>query len=192
MENLHTQQGSREHERSDLPDTTALPDGGGRRETALPVWSHRLRLSGRCDVVEFAADGTPFPIEFKHGPKRPWLNDDIQVCAQALCLEEMFGRPVPAGALFHARNRRRRPVVFDAALRRETERTIAAVHALLAGSRLPPPVLDRRCEGCSLHPVCLPEVPTGASGAVPGFDLFTPIPESEIGPGQPPPESPHA
>jgi CRISPR-associated exonuclease Cas4 len=139
------------------------------------VWSERLGLIGRCDLVEFAADGTPCPVEYKHGRRRRWANDDLQLCGQALCLEEMLGRPVARGAVFHRQSNRRRVVVFDAGLQTETVRTAAAVRSLLAAGNLPPPVFGPRCEECSMQPVCLPQI-NGQSGGT--FEqLFVPLPE---------------
>jgi CRISPR-associated exonuclease Cas4 len=130
---------------------------GRRIETALPVWSERLGLVGKCDVVEFLADGTPYPVEYKHGARKKWLNDDLQLAAQALCLEEMTGRTVSKGAIFYHGSRRRREVTIGAALRIELEQTVAAVRAMLASGVLPPPLNDARCRECSLNDICQPE-----------------------------------
>ena len=101
------------------------------------------------------------PVEFKVGKRRQWENDDAQLCAQALCLEEMFGLVVPRGAVFHADSKRRREVEFTPELRQATEQTAAELHALMAHSEvqaLPPAVLKRACKQCSLYEICLPEV----------------------------------
>ena len=100
----------------------------------------------------------PYPIEYKRGPRRRWDNDDVQLAAQALCLEEMLGVAVPAGAIFHFKSRRRREIPLDAKLRALTEQTVARLHELLAGDTMPPPINKRRCRGCSLYELCLPEV----------------------------------
>ena len=122
--------------------------------------SERLRLIGKADVVEFhpGADGgdVPFPVEYKRGKRRRWDNDEVQLCAQALCLEEMLGVPVPRGAIFHLKSKRRREVTFDAALRQQTIDTAQRLHSLLAAGITPPPVLKARCRGCSLLDVCMP------------------------------------
>ncbi len=121
------------------------------------VWSDRLALSGFCDVVEVAA-GEPVPVEYKHGRQGRWANDEVQLCAQALCLEEMTGRPVARGEIFYWGSRRRVAVAFDAALRARTEAAVAQARALLAAGRLPPPIAQRaKCRACSLQPVCLPD-----------------------------------
>lgn len=162
-ENVHTLRGHRAHESVDEPTSEQIRDV--RVERALPIWSDRLGLIGRADWVEFLADGTPYPIEHKVGPRRARLADEIQLCAQAMCLEEMLGRHVPRGAIYHHRSRRRREVVFDQRLREEVERVTAEVRSLLREGRTPPPVRGRRCERCSLVEWCMPHA-TQALGQV--------------------------
>ena len=130
---------------------------GARVEYALPVWSDHLGLIGKCDVVEFWPDGTVFPVEYKHGPKRKWLNDDLQLAAQAMCLEDMLGHAVPHGAIYHASSHRRREVAITPALRAKVIETAEAIRVMLAAGRLPPPVNDARCRECSLKEICQPE-----------------------------------
>ena len=98
------------------------------------------------------------PVEYKKGRRRKFENDDVQLCAQALCLEEMFSTTLPEGFIYHAASKRRRTVIFDEALRAETERMIEAVRTLLASGKVPPAVLLPHCDGCSLRSVCLPEL----------------------------------
>ncbi len=156
-DNVHTLRGSHEHERVDRQRHEV--SAGVRVEYALPVWSRRLGLSGRCDAVEFPPDGTVYPVEYKHGKRRRWINDDLQLAAQALCLEEMLERAVTRGAIYHQQSRRRREVIVDEALRREVEDTVAAVRGLLSKTERPPPVEDaRRCGECSLRDICQPEL----------------------------------
>lgn len=124
-DNIHTACGNSEHAQVDRAAHVTSRDGA-RVEYALPVWSDRQGLIGKCDVVEFWPDGSVFPVEYKHGPKRKWLNDDIQLAAQAMCLEDMLGcaarrdlscqQPSPARCRHHAgfareghRNRRCHP-----------------------------------------------------------------------------------
>lgn len=107
-------------------------------------------------MVEFFADGMPYPVEYKHGPKRKWLNDDIQLAAQAICLEEMLNRPVPKGAIFHASSHRRREVTITAELKKLVEETAAAIRVMLVTGKLPLPVNDARCRECSLNEICQP------------------------------------
>lgn len=141
--------------------------GGGRRSRGvrqvmgLPLVSRRLNLTGIADVVEFRlADGReiPFPVEHKRGKPKLHRADEVQLCAQGLCLEEMTGRPVPEGALFYAETRRRVVVPFDADLRALTEATIADLARVLASGATPPPTpLASRCRACSLREHCRPE-----------------------------------
>lgn len=153
-ENLHTARGRAVHA---LVDAPAGERSAGRRiERGMPLWCDRLGLVGKADVVEFAADGTPYPIEYKHGPRRQRRHDELQLAAQALCLEEMTGRTVPCGAIYHHSSHRRRGVVIDAALRAEVEVAVVAVRAMLSEPRLPPPVADARCRQCSLIELCQP------------------------------------
>jgi CRISPR-associated exonuclease Cas4 len=154
-ENVHTMRGNAVHERVDDPGWTSAP--GARVERALPVFSDRLGLIGKCDVVEFRADGTIYPVEYKHGPRRAQRHDALQLAAQALCLEEMTGRSVGRGAIYHHSSRRRREVVITAELRAAAETAVEAVRAMIESGRLPPPVSDTRCEQCSLRDICQPE-----------------------------------
>lgn len=154
-DNLHTARGQAVHHLVDAPGYEMK--AGVKVERALPLWSDKLGLIGKADLVEFHPDGTVFPVEFKHGRKRQKVHDDLQLAAQALCLEEMLGRPVPKGAIYHASSRRRREVVITADLRRMVSETAAAIRAMLASGRLPQPVNDGRCRECSLKEICQPE-----------------------------------
>ena len=108
-------------------------------------------------MVEFHGD-TPFPVEYKVGRRKPDRHADLQVCAQAMCLEEMLGTHVPAGAVYHVASRQRREVIFTSALRERVRRTIAAIRAVDAQTSLPSPVADNRCPPCSLVEACMPKV----------------------------------
>lgn len=154
-ENLHTLRGQAVHARVDDPGYAVRE--GVRAERALPVWCERLGLIGKCDIVEFMPDGTPYPIEYKHGRKREKLHDDLQLAAQALCMEEMTGHAVPAGAIYHATSRARREVMITPELRKAVAETAAAVRAMLESCILPPPISDARCRNCSLIDICQPE-----------------------------------
>jgi CRISPR-associated exonuclease Cas4 len=153
-ENLFTLRGQRIHERVNVPEYELIE--GVRVERALPLWSHRLGLTGIADVVEFTVDGTPYPVEYKSGARKPRDADDLQLCAQAVCLEEMFDRPVFAGAIFHHASKRRREVHFDAAMRLQVEETTHKLRLLLVAGTVPPPVADARCPDCSLIETCMP------------------------------------
>jgi len=147
-------EGVQQHERAH--------DGGLERDGEMTihrrvyVWSERLRLAGFADVVEEQA-GELTPVEYKHGRMGRWLNDHVQLCAQALCLEERTGQPVRQGAIFYWGSRRRVAVEFTPELRAHTEAAIARACELLEAGRIPPP-LDRRakCHDCSLEGTCLP------------------------------------
>ena len=122
-ENLFTQRGQALHKRVDDPGFEVRD--GLRVERALPLFCDRLGLVGKADIVEFSPDGTPYPVEYKHGSRHKRADiaacDDLQLAAQALCLEEMFARPVPEGALYYATSRRRRIVAVNPELRAKTE-----------------------------------------------------------------------
>ncbi len=154
-ENIHTLRGQAVHARTDEPGVEAGYEGR-RIARAVPLWCDRLGLVGKSDVVEFLPDGTPYPVEYKHGRKREKRHDDIQLAAQAMCLEEMTGRPVPCGAIYHASSRCRREVAITAELRQAVETCVTEVRAALRGLTLPPPLNDRRCRECSLAELCQP------------------------------------
>lgn len=157
VDNVHTLRGSHEHERVDRERHEV--SAGASVEYALPVWSHRLGLTGKCDAVEHRPDGSRYPVEYKHGKRKRWVNDDIQVAAQAMCLEEMLDCAVPKGAIYHQQSRRRREVVIDDVLRQAVETAAREIRQVLAGGLLPPPVEDaRRCPECSLLNICQPEL----------------------------------
>lgn len=154
-ENVHTMRGNAVHERVDTAGFETFE--GVKSERALPVWSEKYGLIGKCDVVEFHPCGHIFPVEYKHGKKRAAVHDDLQLAAQAMCLEEMFGKPVTAGAIYHHTSRRRREVTITPELRQQVEDTIAAIRDMLASGILPPPANDARCKECSLSDICQPQ-----------------------------------
>ena len=158
-ENVYTVRGSQVHERIDIPGSELI--SGVRYERALPIWSDRLHLIGKADLVEFRGDG-PFPVEYKVGRRRGrgsrFRPEDLQVCAQAMCLEEMLGVPVTAGAVFYWTTRRRHPVECTPRLRAAVEDAVTAICAQLRAQRLPDAPNDARCRLCSLQVSCLPAV----------------------------------
>lgn len=177
-DNLHTQRGNAVHAQVDRPGVELRR--GLRVERALPLFSDRLGLVGKADAVEFESDGTPYPVEYKYGSRHKAADiaacDDLQLAAQALCLQEMVGRAVPEGALYYASSKRRRSVVIGVALLQRVVDAAAEVRAMLHRGRLPPPTTDtRRCRGCSLRERCQPEalarIADGSTGA---GDLFDP------------------
>ncbi len=164
-DNAHTVEGDMLHERSDSGLRT-LEDGITTFRRVW-IWSDRFKLSGFADVVEEQA-GKLVPIEYKKGKMGQWHNDHVQLCAQALCLEEMRGGTIPYGYIFYFGSARREEVTFDEALRQQTEATIQQAFALLERGVLPPPLtgkankrtalptMHRKCRHCSLEPLCLP------------------------------------
>lgn len=152
-------QGSRIHENVDVIGYANRR--GCRTVRALPLFNDQLGLTGRADLVEFwpqpGGGEEPRPVEYKRGRTAAWDNDRVQVCAQALCLEEMLGTTVHQGSIYHALTRRRTRVDITPELRRMTLDTIGNVRDLLTSGEIPPPVYRARCHGCSLEPVCLPQ-----------------------------------
>ena len=159
-DNIHTSRGNAEHERVDQSGYVTTREGA-RAEYALPVWSERLGLIGKCDVVEFWPDGNIYPVEYKHGARKKRLNDDLQLVAQALCLEEMTGKVITRGAIYHHSSRRRREVEITRELREKVEETVNAIRAMMDSDKLPPPVNDARCKECSLKEICQPQAVAG-------------------------------
>ncbi len=159
-ENRYTLSGTAAHGRVHASPTHEELAATGRIVRGMWLRSDRLRLIGVADVVEFRRDASgseqPFPVEFKHGKRRRWDNDDVQLCAQALCLEEMLGVEVPLGAIFHIASRRRREVSLDATLRELVLETASRLHELVDSGKTPPPVVKPQCRGCSLRELCMP------------------------------------
>jgi CRISPR-associated exonuclease Cas4 len=153
-ENLYTLRGHDLHRHAD--EAGGASHGSVRVERALPIWSERLGLVGKADVVEFHGD-IPYPVEYKSGRHRAGRHETLQLCAQALCLEEMLGRKVEKGALYWHGSRERREVAFTEELRRLVATSAEAVRQMLESRTVPPPVNDRRCDKCSLNESCLPQ-----------------------------------
>ena len=154
--NEHTVVGDSVHEQADISGYETVK--GVTLLRALPVWSDRLGLNGKCDIVERHPNGSLVPVEFKKGKRRKFDNDDAQLCAQALCLEEMFGIDIPRGAIFHAKSKHRREVEFTEDLRRLTEQAIESMHRLIEEGVVPQAVHKPQCSECSLFDHCLPEI----------------------------------
>jgi CRISPR-associated exonuclease Cas4 len=176
-ENLFTIRGQIAHERVDTAgDSTAA---GVRTVRGIALWSERLGLQGKADLVEFRAGG-PYPVEYKLG-RRAGIHADLQLCAQALCLEEMLDVAVPRGAIFYHAVRRRHEVEFSSSLRESTLAAIEAVRTMLRSQRLPPAANDARCPQCSLLNACLPGV-VGEPARVRGLQgaLFRPLVVSDV------------
>jgi CRISPR-associated exonuclease Cas4 len=154
-----TAEGHIMHERVHEQDRESR--GSVRIEYGVPLRSLKLGLIGKADVVEFHRINKdtwqPFPVEYKRGKPKLDHCDLIQLCAQALCLEEMLSVSVQSGAIFYGRTRRRLDVAFDEKLRGETEETAKEAHQLIKSGETPPPVYEKRCKSCSLIEECLPK-----------------------------------
>ena len=154
-DNTHTIRGSRVHRRVD--------SGQHRRERGrmvlrgIPLWSETLGLSGRADAVEVDDDASVRPVEYKAGV-RHGNAADLQLCAQALCLEEMLAVEIPAGYVWYRGPRRRSKVRFTAALRSEVRRVVKEIRGQLLSGNLPSAVADERCDECQLLHHCLPHL----------------------------------
>jgi CRISPR-associated exonuclease Cas4 len=164
-ENTATAEGRVAHERVHAVESEVRR--GVRTVTGMPLRSDRLGVTGIADVVELhrAADGPwrPFPVEHKRGRPKAHRADEVQLCAQAMALEEMFAVEIAEGALFYGQPRRRTPITFDLALRSLTQDVAASTHALIAGGRTPRMGYDKkRCDACSLIELCRPQT-TGAA-----------------------------
>lgn len=157
-ESRHTAEGRLLHERADQPQTERRK--GVRTVTAMPLRSLDLGITGVADVVEFHCDPTgeqAFPVEYKRGRPKAHRADEVQLCAQALCLEEMMGRRVPAGALFYGQTRRRNDMAFDDELRELTRQIIVDTRCMMTSGRTPSASYDaKRCDACSLIDLCQP------------------------------------
>ncbi len=135
-----------------------------RIEYSMPLRSLQLGLIAKADVVEFHRDAAnpeaqwrPFPVEYKRGKPKKGNYDKVQLCAQALCLEEMLDVGISSGALFYGKTRRRQEVVFDSALRQETEDTARRFHELVEARVTPKAIYAKRCDNCSMYDLCLPK-----------------------------------
>ncbi|WP_413100267.1 CRISPR-associated protein Cas4 [Streptomyces sp. Inha503] len=148
------------HQRVDIPGNHGR--GTIRTLHALPVWHDGYGLTGVCDTVELHADGRILPIEHKSRRYHPGGPAEIQAAAQALCLEEMFHRPIPEAAIYSATDRRRHTVTVDDTLRARVLHTASEVRKLLATDQLPPPPADTRCRCCSMATGCMPKLLAGA------------------------------
>ncbi len=160
-ENAHVLRGVINHERAHTPGYETIPTGVTIHRRVY-VYSHRLGISGYCDLLEEHSDGRLVPVEYKQGQQGKWHNDEAQLCAQALCLEEMTAAkgvpPIAQGAIFYFGSRRRVEVSFDPGLRAQTAQVIQQMHHTLAWGVIPPHTDQRqRCRGCSLAEVCLPQ-----------------------------------
>jgi len=167
QDNGATAEGNILHERADLPG--ADNRRGVRVHRAVQLRSERLGIAGRADVVEYHADASvpggfrPFPVEYKRGRAKHRLADEVQLCAQGICLEEMHGIEVPRGAIFYGESHRRVAVELDESLRLRTLAAAQRLRVLIETRTVPRAELGPKCPSCSLEPMCLPNV-TGGRG----------------------------
>lgn len=165
-ENRQTAEGRLLHDRADTPAVERRH--GVRTVTAMPLSSAELGIAGVADVVEFHSEEAgehPYPVEYKRGRPKAHRADEVQLCAQALCLEAMFGVAVEEGALFYGQPRRREVVVFDDALRSLTREVIRATRAMFLTGRTPSASYEaKRCDNCSLLDLCQPRLLARAGG----------------------------
>ncbi|MEP0803846.1 MAG: CRISPR-associated protein Cas4 [Chloroflexota bacterium] len=159
--NAHVLEGTFRHEQAHTAGTSR--EGGTLVHRRVYVWSDALRIAGFADVVEQDStlppgkDGELVPVEYKKGRMGRWLNDHIQLCAQALCIAERTGGVVNKGYIFYFGSRRREEVEFTPELRQRTAQSIERAHQIVAAHHLPPPLENyNKCRDCSLEPVCLP------------------------------------
>jgi CRISPR-associated exonuclease Cas4 len=178
-ENVHTLRGQAVHAKVDKPGIETAK--GVRVERALPLWHDALGLVGKADVVEFVSGGVPYPVEYKHGSRNKAADiaqcDDVQLAAQAMCLESMTGKQVEEGAIFYATSKRRRVVPITSELKDLVVRTSQAVRQMLSTTILPPPLealqAAKRCKACSLIDRCQPQA-LSAGIAIARAALFDP------------------
>ena len=158
-ENIFTAEGRVMHEHAHEEQFESR--GNIRIERGVPLRSEKLGLSGKTDVVEFHklpnGEWLPFPVEYKRGKPKESSCDKVQLCAQAICLEEMLKVEVPKGALFYGKTKHRLDVIFDESLRNETSDTARKVHEFISAHTTPAPVYTETCQSCSLVSVCMPK-----------------------------------
>jgi CRISPR-associated exonuclease Cas4 len=154
-ENRYTAEGKLLHERADSGQSQQ--QGGVRVVRTLPLCSQQFGLSGQADVVEFHFDGRVYPVEYKRGKPKKDRCDEVQLCAQALCLEEMLNVQIDCGALFYGQQRRRKEIQFSAELRGLSQEVIAKTHQLIEARQTPPAEYNKKCDACSLLGLCLPK-----------------------------------
>ncbi len=158
-ENLFTAEGRIFHERNTEPGHEIRR--GVKTVMAMPLVSRELGVVGIADVVELHGkppEIRPYPIEYKRGRPKAHRADEVQLCAQAICLEDMFGCSLTEGALFYGKNRRRKVIAFDDELRELTTQTAVETRQLIHSQKTPPPIYEKkRCDACSLNEICRPK-----------------------------------
>jgi len=155
-ENIYTLKGDWLHKKVDEARCENSYDM--RIEYAMPLYSEELNIVGKADLVEFHKDGTIYPVEYKSGKRRYSLAEKVQLCAQALSLEEMLNVKIEKGALFWFGSKRRTEVKFTPKLREQTIQAIRLMSQMLDSRELPPPLNNERCKNCSLIDACMPQI----------------------------------
>jgi CRISPR-associated exonuclease Cas4 len=181
FENRFTAEGRVMHDR--VHSNGRESRGDVRIEFSVPIRSFELGITGQADVVEYRLNDIqdvtvlnenilmpgkrklkkyrqPFPVEYKRGKPKKGNYDKVQLCAQAICLEEMTGISVPIGALFYGKNRRRQDIIFDKAIRDETADTAKRLHKLIESGKTPAPGYAKKCDTCSFFDICMPKTVT--------------------------------
>ncbi|MCL6755152.1 CRISPR-associated protein Cas4 [Nostoc sp. CCCryo 231-06] len=153
-DNQYTIEGTTLHDR--VHTTGDIQRGETWQIRAISLKSEQYKLIGKSDLIE-SESGQVYPVEYKRGRKGEWDNDELQVCAQALCLEEMTGQPVNTGYIYYAHSHQRQLVEINQELRQSAIATIQSVTNLLETGAMPKPVYSKRCQGCSLYSQCLPK-----------------------------------
>ncbi|WP_414577553.1 CRISPR-associated protein Cas4 [Anabaena sp. CCY 9402-a] len=154
IDNQYTIEGTSLHERVHTVGEINREDTWQVR--AIWLKSDKYKLIGKSDLIE-AENGEYYPIEYKRGRKGEWDNDEMQVCAQALCLEEMTGKTINTGYIYYAHSHQRQLVEINQELRQTAISIIASVQQLLFTGLMPTPIKTKRCDGCSLYASCLPQ-----------------------------------
>lgn len=165
-ENMYTAEGRVLHQKVDNGKDERM--GDVRIVRSLPVSSGKLGLTGLADVVEFHDNGTVFPVEYKRGRPKKDSWDSVQLCAQALCLEDMLDVAIPEGALFYGKKKRRKNVLFDADLRQLTFGVIDNTRRLIQEGKTPRARYEKKCDACSLAGLCMPKT-CGRPGRIDGY-----------------------
>ncbi|MEH2087343.1 CRISPR-associated protein Cas4 [Nostoc sp.] len=153
-DNQYTIEGTTLHDR--VHTTSDVQRGETWQIRAIWLKSEQYKLIGKSDLIE-SESGQVYPVEYKRGRKGEWDNDELQVCAQALCLEEMTGQPVTTGYIYYAHSHQRQLVEINQELRQSAIATIESVTNLLETGEMPKPIYSKRCQGCSLYSQCLPK-----------------------------------
>ena len=153
IDNQYTIEGTSLHERVHTVGAVNRADTWQVR--AIWLKSTKYGLIGQSDLIE-SNSGELYPIEYKRGQKSDWSNDALQVCGQALCLEEMTGRTISVGYVYYGHSHQRQEIKIDSGLRQKAIATIGAIQVMIQSGKMPLPIYKPRCKGCSLYARCLP------------------------------------